>query len=702
MDAPARSLSRDDLSVESFLRNAPLFKGCDPSVIARVVPLVEAQAFPAGATILRAGVASEGIVLVREGRASLVSTHAASGATTTLETLNPGDHAGDLSTLLRVAQPHALVADGPCAVLRVRADLVEALSAKVPAFTLALARKLAMRSIQAGVSALRGGPMGTLGAPPRSPAANESGAPVKAQGAAPGAKVIPFVELAQFDPSAKVIGMVPPRLAITHRLLPLQLEGDTLTVGMVNPRNGEALDELRRVLQRVNLEVVALSADDVAAGMVRFRIEAPTRDAASRDGQVAMADSLTFDVVDSEREPDKGARVIGDEVVRALNRVLAAGIARGASDIHIEPELSGVRVRFRVQGVLQDWTESLPPSFARGIVARVKVLSGLDITERRLPQDGRIGMAVGTRELDLRVSTMPTGRGEKVVMRVLEGGGMMRPLEHVFIDPAVLAVARRAIQRPHGGIIIAGGTGSGKSSTVYAMIHERRRARPDSAVIMVEDPIEFRLQGVTQVQVNAGVGLGFAQVLRATLRQDPDVIVVGETRDRDTAHMALEAAMTGHLLLTSLHGNDVASVLQRLENLECSRTLVAQSVAVVLVQRLVRRLCPQCARVEAPPPAIVESLVARRLLEPGANAALPRAVGCEQCNGTGYAGRVLVVESMQFTDATRDALMAGEALGEVEKSARAQGAFVPFSAYAAMLMARRMISASEALLAVAD
>ncbi|MFO0605654.1 MAG: ATPase, T2SS/T4P/T4SS family [Polyangiales bacterium] len=690
MEAPARIQTRDDLAVEAFLRSATLFKGCDASVIARVAPHVEALAFSAGGTILRAGVPSEGVVILREGKASLLSTHAVTGATSTVETLQPGDHAGEVSALLRAAQPHALVAEGPCAVLRVRAELVDTLASKVPAFSLALARRLASRTIQLGMAALRA-PSSTnaLGAPPRAEPAAAAG-------------VTPFVEVSEFDPTPKVIGTVSPRLIVTHRLIPLRLAGDVLTVGMVNPRNAEALDELKRVLQKVRVEVVAIGADDFVQALVRFRIELPARDGARGEGGAIAPESLAFDVTDGEREPEKAARVIGDEVVRAVNKIIAAGLTRGASDIHVEPEAAGVRVRFRVNGVLQDWPELVPASYGKGIVARVKILAGLDITDRRLPQDGRVGMSAGGRELDLRVSTMPTGRGEKVVLRVLEGGGMMRPLDQVFVDPNVLAVARKAIQRPHGGVLICGGTGSGKSSTLYAMIHERRKARPDSSVIMAEDPIEYRLQGVTQVQVNASAGLGFPQVLRAALRQDPDVIAVGETRDAATAHMALEAAMTGHLLLTSLHANNAVAALQRLENFDCNRTLIAQSVAVVLVQRLLRRLCAQCVRVEAPPQAIVESLVARKLMERGASAAMPRAVGCDACGGTGHAGRVLVVESLQLNDATRDALMAGEALGEVERAARAAGTFVPFASYASLLMARKMISASEALLAVAD
>jgi type IV pilus assembly protein PilB len=674
---------------ESLLRTALLFKDCDAAVISKIAPHIVSQSYPARATILKAGVSSDGIVIVCEGKASVVTQNATTGAMTTLETLQAGDHVGDLSALLRAAQPYAVIADTACTVVRIRSELVEMLLGKVPAFTLALAKRLAMRNIQLGVTALRG-----------STTAATSATQV-VRPSTPDGKTIVFGEVSEFDPNAKLIAMIPSKLILQYKIFPLRFSGTTLTLGMVNPRNSVAIGDVQRLLNRVEVEVVAISVDDFLQSLLRFRVEAPSKEGSRGGNDAISAESLTFDVVDSEREPDKQLKVIGDEVVRALNRVIAAGISREASDIHMEPDTSGVRVRFRVHGMLQDWNENLPSSFARGLIARVKILAGLDITERRVPQDGRIGMTAGTRELDLRVSTMPTGRGEKVVIRLLDGAGMMRPLEQIFVDTNVLATARKAIQRPHGGILIAGGTGSGKSSSLYAMIHERRRARPDSNVLMVEDPIEFRLQGVTQVQVSQASGLGFSQVLRAALRQDPDVIVVGETRDRDTAHMALEAAMTGHLLLTSLHANDVASVLQRLEGLECSRTLISQSVATVMVQKLVRKLCSLCARVEAPLPAIAESLVAKKLLEKGSTASLPRAVGCDACQGTGYSGRVLVVETLQCTEKVRDAIIAGESLPEIERAALKEGAFVSFSAYASLLMARRMISPGEALLAVA-
>src|SRR6267378_4591614 len=282
---------------------------------------------------------------------------------------------------------------------------------------------------------------------------------------------------------------------------------------------------------------------------------------------------------------------------------------------------------------LEDFNSSL---------VRLKLLAGLDITERRLPQDGRIGMSAGKRDIDLRVSTLPANRGEKIVMRILEAAGSTRALEQIFYDPAVLGATRKALNRPYGGIIIAGPTGSGKTSSLYALLNERKVTRPDTNIVMVEDPIEYRLPGVTQVQVNAGIGLGFAQVLRSVLRQDPDVIVVGEMRDDDTAQIALEAAMTGHLLLTSLHANNALATIQRLENLGTGRALIAQSIHLVLVQRLVRKLCSACRKLDEATPALLESLIARKIVDKGQQV-LPRAVGCDACGGSGYVGRAAVV-----------------------------------------------------------
>ena len=362
----------------------------------------------------------------------------------------------------------------------------------------------------------------------------------------------------------------------------------------------------------------------------------------------------------------------------------------------------GEGFRFRVNGVLQDWTDPIPQGMSlKSLTARIKVLAGLDITERRLPQDGRIGLSAGKREIDLRVSTLPANRGEKIALRVLEATGSTRPLEQIFFENNVLAAARKALNRPYGGIVIAGPTGSGKTSTLYSILNERKVTRPDTNIMMVEDPIEYRLPGVVQVQVNTPAGLGFAQVLRAMLRQDPDVIVLGEMRDEESAQLALEAAMTGHLLFTSVHANNAIAALHRLENLGCGRALIAQSVALVLVQRLVRKLCSACRKVDPPTPALLESLVSRKIVDKGTQV-LVHAVGCDACGGTGYEGRAVVVEALQVTDPVREAISTGRPLSTVQEVAEANRALLPFIDYARVLLQKQIISPSEVLLSLAD
>jgi type II secretory ATPase GspE/PulE/Tfp pilus assembly ATPase PilB-like protein len=385
-----------------------------------------------------------------------------------------------------------------------------------------------------------------------------------------------------------------------------------------------------------------------------------------------------------------------------VSRIIAAALDRDASDIHLEPVANGMRVRFRVNGVLVEWGEAVPPQVAKGIVARIKVVGGLDITERRRPQDGRIGLRAGRRDFDLRVSCLPSSRGEKVVMRVLDAAVGTRPLGNVFTEPKVLGLARKALNRPYGGIIIAGATGAGKTSTLYSMLNERRVTRPDTHIVMVEDPIEYRLEGVTQVQVDHGANLGFAQVLRSMLRQDPDVIVVGEMRDTETARIGLEAAMTGHVLLTSLHANNALAAVQRLEQLGCGLPLIAQSLTLVIVQRLVRRLCTACHTTAEAPQPLVDSLVMRKVLQAGASRMLPVPKGCDACNKTGYVGRIAVFEALHFNDDVRHLLAAGANFAEVEKAAVESGALVAFHNYAAQLIKEGLISGTEALLTVAD
>ena len=686
-----------------FLARASLFKNAPKEVVTKVSTLLQGLECADGSEVVSAGKVNDGLGILFSGKAQVLLP-SAGGELVPVEELVPGDHFGEVGAVLGKPSPYFVIATDVSRVLWLPAAILQGMMGSVPAVSEALAKGLGERVVafagierhgslelmtdieaellQAVEPVVEGiGPQAAL------PVADMSG-------------MISFAEVRDFDLSPTVLAMVPTKLIRSFRLLPVKLAGNLLTIAMVNPRDNAALAELKRTLQTVQIAPVAIGLEDFNSALVRLKLlddSGPKKSGGPR----INPDSFQFETI-AEQDRAGDARAVGDDAIRLVNRIIAAGLEREASDIHLEPTTQGFRVRFRVNGLLQDWTEPIPASTSlKGVTARIKVLAGLDITERRLPQDGRIGVTAGKREIDLRVSTLPANRGEKIALRILEAAGSTRALEQIFLEPGVLAAARKALNRPYGGIIIAGPTGSGKTSSLYALLNERKVTRPDTNIMMVEDPIEYRLAGVTQVQVNAAAGLGFAQVLRSMLRQDPDVIVVGEMRDEDTAQIALQAAMTGHLLLTSLHANHGLAALQRLENLGAGRALIAQSIHLVLVQRLVRKLCSACRKLEPPAPALLESLVARKIVDKGQQT-LPRAVGCDACAGTGYVGRAAVVEALQITDAVREAIAADRPLPDVHNIARESRALVPFIDYARHLLQKQIISASEVLLSLAD
>ncbi|MGE5048885.1 MAG: ATPase, T2SS/T4P/T4SS family [Deltaproteobacteria bacterium] len=694
--------------IQPFLARTALFSGAAPEVVARVAAAVVGLECAEGSEIVTAGKVNDGIGILFSGAAQALLP-SAGGELLPVEELGPGDHFGEVGALLGVPSPFFVVATTASRVLWLPAAAMQGLMGTVAVVSAAVARRLTERvAALAAIDRQAAPEMVTdleaqmVQAAQHQPAAADAARALPPETAAPGA--IPFAEVRDFDLSPSVLAMVPSKLVRSLRLLPVKLSGNLLTVAMVNPRDNAALAELKRTLQTVQIVPVAIGLEDFASALVRLKL---TDDGlgggpgAKRTSPRANPDSFQFETV-AEQERGADVRAVGDDAIRLVNRIIAAGLDRDASDIHIEPTQQSFRVRYRVNGVLQDWNEPLPPGTSlKGVTARIKVLAGLDITERRLPQDGRIGVTAGRREIDLRVSTLPANRGEKIAMRILEAAGSTRRLEDIFFDAGLLSALRKALNRPYGGVLVCGPTGSGKTSSLYAALNERKITRPDTNIIMVEDPIEYRLAGVTQVQVNPGVGLGFAQVLRSMLRQDPDVIVVGEMRDQETARLALEAAMTGHLLLSSLHANNAVSAIQRLENLGCSRALIAQSIALVLVQRLVRKLCSACRKLDAPTPALLESLVSRGIV-PRGEQLLPRAVGCDACAGTGYVGRAVVVEALQITDAVREAIAGSASLAEVQQISRSGRALLPFIEYARVLLQKQIISPSEVLLSIAD
>ncbi|MDX3882960.1 MAG: type II secretion system ATPase GspE [Sphingomonas sp.] len=426
------------------------------------------------------------------------------------------------------------------------------------------------------------------------------------------------------------------------------MAGDDVTVALREGGDPRALIELRRSFGRP-FGVEKVSADRFD----RILSEAYAMDgqaAADAAGSLGLGDELAMLATDLPTADDLLDSADDAPAIRLINGIIADAARQGVSDIHIEPYETGLIVRMRIDGVLRE-TLRMPPHVAPVVVSRIKVMARLDIAERRVPQDGRIGLTLGGKLLDVRVSTLPSRAGERVVLRILDKENAGIELDVLGMPPAILAAFRDAIGEPNGIILVTGPTGSGKTTTLYAGL----RLLNDGSrnILTVEDPVEYAIEGVGQTQVNAKVGLTFAAGLRAILRQDPDVVMIGEIRDRETAEIAVQASLTGHLVLSTVHTNDAVGAITRMRDMKVEPFLLASTLRAVIAQRLVRRLCPVCRHaVEAP-----ASIAALLGIAPGT--VIHEAKGCDACSHTGYKGRIGVYEAVRIDDAIRGLINAG-------------------------------------------
>ena len=492
------------------------------------------------------------------------------------------------------------------------------------------------------------------------------------------------VDLSGFEIEPGVLELIPADTAREHGIVPLRRSGANLTVAITDPRNVAVLDEVRF---RTGCAVEPLLASEAAVG------EAIARYYDARPGASgADLGERTLDVAVRELDRLSGGpddpRAGGDAqeidlvaggdargqapVVKLVNVILASAVQRGASDVHVEPYEKEFRIRFRVDGVLHP--VMTPPMRMRdAVTSRLKVMAKLDIAERRMPQDGRVRIRCrdggSTKAIDLRVSCLPTLFGEKIVLRLLDKSHLVLDMTKLGFEEAPLRRFTANIRRPWGMVLVTGPTGSGKTSTLYSSIAQVNN--PDTNIVTAEDPVEFHLDGVNQVQIREGIGLSFAAVLRAFLRQDPNVILVGEIRDVETAEIAVKAALTGHLVLSTLHTNDAPSAVSRLLNMGVEPFLIAGSVNLICAQRLVRRLCRGCAAPVAVSPA---SLLELGFSEERARTVTPRkGRGCDACNGTGYRGRVGLYEVLEMTEPLRERILAGGAARALRRAAIDEG-----------------------------
>lgn len=449
-------------------------------------------------------------------------------------------------------------------------------------------------------------------------------------------------------------------------ILPISQREGTLTVAVAGEPDPEVLRDLCDSYQ-ATLQIMPVERDAL--------LEAIRQAYAASDSVVELVRDLTAeagssDSIDDDRLTDARAQASQPPVIRFVNLLLREAHDASASDIHLEATRDGLRVRLRVDGLLTD-LPSPPRGLQAAVVSRLKLLAELDIAERRAPQDGRIRVRLDTRELDLRVSTVPTLYGESVVLRLLDRGGRPVTLEDLGMANVTLELFRQLASRPHGILLATGPTGSGKTTTLYAALG--LRPGKEEKIITVEDPVEYHLPGVTQVPVQSKAGVSFATALRSILRQDPDVLMVGEMRDAETASIAVQAAMTGHLVLSTLHTNDAVSALTRLIDLKVEPYMVAATVEGVLAQRLVRRVCAECRERYRPDPSLIATVAGRPIAEHGGAFHFERGRGCATCRHTGFKGRVGLFELLPMTDLLRQTLLSTLDLRRIRDLAREAG-----------------------------
>ena len=473
---------------------------------------------------------------------------------------------------------------------------------------------------------------------------------------------LPFVELDDYPIDRSAVVLVPAALCRRHDVLPIATTGDRLLVAMANPGDVVALDDVRAAT-RMRVDVVVAERHDLKNALTRF-IRA--------DGEL---DELTV-ALEEESRPSgptmaSMAEAPDDDapIVRFVNLLISQAIQDRASDIHIEPGETDLLVRYRIDGVLHEMQRA-PRNIQSGVTSRLKIMADIDIAERRKPQDGRMSVVHAGRQIDLRVATLPTVHGEKVVMRILDTTNTALGMDQLHLLEHNAAAFKRSYSKPYGMILVTGPTGSGKSTTLYTTLHAV--ARPQINVITVEDPVEYRMAGINQVQVNPKAGLTFASALRSILRSDPDVVLLGEIRDHETAQIAIEASLTGHLVLSTLHTNDAPSAVTRLTEMNIEPFLVGSALDSVVAQRLARRLCDRCREPYLPESA---DLVTFRVgFEPGMPVpTLYRPTGCQVCSGTGYRGRVAIHEVMTVTEEIERLAVARASSSEIGRLAVEQG-----------------------------
>jgi type IV pilus assembly protein PilB len=663
-----------------FLSRLPLFADVSPETLARLEHRMRRREFAPRAVVVREGSNDDSAFLVLSGRVAVRRKDSESGVEFLLAELGEGEMFGEMALLTRKPRSASVVAleATTCGIIE-QSDF-DQLLAEHPG---------TVRTIMAVLA-------------DRLEAANRHVG-------------IDFVNLSKVKIDPRVLRLLPQGIITEHKVVPISFANNRLTLAMTNPSNVVAFDDVRRVIKGVLIEPAVVTEDDFKRfmastypqllaqddGLASDKSPTPSRPpgaagpaAKPMPGSLDLLESdlirelqLAADIEEQKAETKQELMSASEDapIIKLANSILGLAIKQGASDIHVEPMETDVTVRFRIDGVLQV-LQKLPKRVQLGLISRFKILSRLDIAEKRLPQDGRISVTLETKPIDFRVSTVPGKWGEKVCMRILDRSNTTLGLEKLVNHPAILKMIREMIEQPYGIVYVTGPTGSGKTTTLYSSLAEIND--PGVNISTAEDPIEYDLPGVNQIQVNSAIGLTFASVLRAFLRQDPDVLLVGETRDKETAHTAVEAALTGHLVFTTLHTNSAAAAFTRLREMDVEPFLVSSSTIGVIAQRLARRLCQECKE-----PVTVDATIARFWGLPEGTGIF-RGKGCNACGGKGVRGRVGVYEVMKVTPRLR-ALIGSAARSEEVHAVAVEEGMIDLKRYSAWLLTEGLTSVEE-------
>ena len=643
------------MEVVEFLKRVSLFTELPPQVLEQIARITLSAQVPAGKILFYEGDPGDSLFMVGAGEIEVYLTDRDTGVDIPLRRFKPLEYFGEMSLITeepRSASARATV-DSEMHMLTVEA--FQRIVAHVPAVGLALSRELARR--------------------------------IRDQNKRKGVSI---VDLSRYRFDAAVYSLIPERLLEMHHAIPLRRTDDTLTVAMVNPGDLVAIDDLRRGSGGLTIEPLAVNREDYERFMQRHA--GRTVPAAAQKAAQRAAQPLRY-LSELDAPELRRREVAGQEVVRHLDAIINEGVDMGASDIHLEPRPDRLEVRFRVDGRLQRRTPVLPIEYATPMVSRIKVLARMDISEARQPQDGRFAAVRGRQKVDFRVSTLPSNCGEKAVLRILDPGMLTTGLDTIIMAARVCEMVRDMARQPYGLILVTGPTSSGKTTTLYSIMNEMDRETLN--VVTVEDPIEYDVSNATQSQVNYAIKLGFSEMVRSILRQNPDVILIGETRDPATASATIEAALTGHLVLSSMHTNDSVGTIARLMDMDVEPFLIANSLVGVLNQRLLRRICTNCRDVVQLDPRQATAL--KEVV--GADLRLEKVYegrGCDLCRGSGYRGQVAAFEVLRVTDPLKDLITSQGGVGEMRKVAGASG-MVPMRAYVGFLLGRGLTTPVEAI-----